>query len=372
MTFSVPLSDVRLTTAQKAAALDVLESGWLSMGPTTAAFEHDFAVAAGAPDAVCLSSATAALILALQLADVGAGDEVIVPSLTFVADANAVRTLGAIPVFADIVDPQHPSVDLDDVLSAVSDRTKAVIVVHYGGYVTELGTLASLRERGITVIEDASHAVGPLSDGGPWLARGADVTIFSFFANKNLAVGEGGMLLAVDGDLSSRARRLRSHGMTTGTWDRHSGHASDYDVVEVGWNFRPQEVSAALGRAGLPDLDSRNRDRRSALHRYQAGFEGSAVSMIHDAATPTTGHIAVAVLPNATRPSVRAALTAAGIQSSFHYPPIHQFTAYRDLPQRPLPATDAAAERLVTLPLHPWLADDVVDHIVAVVLDQLD
>lgn len=372
MTFTVPLSDVRLTTAQKDAVNDVLASGWLSMGPATAAFEESFAAAAGVPEAVCVSSATAGLLLALQLVGVKAGDEVVVPSLTFVADANTVRTLGATPVFVDVVAPDRPGIDVEDVMRAVTDRTTAVIVVHYAGYLTSLDLFKALRHRGIALIADAAHAVGPLSDDGAWLPSDADVTVFSFFANKNLAVGEGGMLFAPDPDLLDRARRLRSHGMSTSTWDRHRGHASDYDVVDIGWNFRPQEISAALGYAGLAELDWQNRARRQALHHYRTVFAGSPVSMIHEASEPSTGHIAVAVLPPGTRPAVRAALASEGIQSSFHYPPIHRFSAYSDIAARPLPATDASAERLVTLPLHPWIEAEVIASIAEIVLDQLD
>ena len=211
MTFAVPLSDVRLTDAQKQAVNDVLDSGWLSMGPRTEAFEHAFAKAAGVDDALCVSSATAALILALQAAGVGPGDEVVVPSLTFVADANACRVLGATPVFADVVSPDHPSVAVDDVLRAITPRTRAVIIVHYAGFVTPLSPLTVLRDDGITLVADASHAVGPLADDGAWLPAEADVTVFSFFANKNLAIGEGGMLTS---PTRSCSRGLGSSGHT--------------------------------------------------------------------------------------------------------------------------------------------------------------
>ena len=159
--------------------------------------------------------------------------------------------------------------------------------------------------------------------------------------------------------------------MTTGTWDRHRGHASDYDVVEAGWNFRPQEISAALGHAGLAELGWQNQARRRALERYRTAFAGTPVTMVHTPGEASTGHIAVAVLPPGTRRTVRAALTAEGIQSSFHYPPIHRFAAYRDIAERPLPATEAAADSLVTLPLHPWLDADTITAIAGTVVDQL-
>jgi dTDP-4-amino-4,6-dideoxygalactose transaminase len=153
--------------------------------------------------------------------------------------------------------------------------------------------------------------------------------------------------------------------MTTGTWDRHRGHASDYDVIEQGWNFRMTEVTAALGACGLPAVASQNQARRLALRRYRDALAPEIPIVAGD--EPTTAHIAVAVLPRGRRPAVRAALAERQIQSSFHYPPSHQFRAYEHISPRPLPRTDEAAERLVTLPLHPWLSFPEIDEIAAIV-----
>jgi len=184
-----------------------------------------------------------------------------------------------------------------------------------------------------------------------------------------LPLGEGGIVTTGDDRVAQRLRLLRSHGMTTGTWDRHRGHASDYDVSLVGWNCRPTELAMALGAAGLPDLPGWNTTRRRLLDSYRAAFDAAPgdIRLIFEPDEPTTGHLAVAVLPPGQRPVVRAALEQAGIQSSFHYPPIHTFSAYAPDRQDTLPRTDEAERRFVSLPLHPWLEGEQVDEIVQLV-----
>ncbi|MBC7679604.1 MAG: DegT/DnrJ/EryC1/StrS family aminotransferase [Pseudorhodobacter sp.] len=365
MSWRIPLADVRITGAQRSAVLEVLDSGWLSMGPRTEQWEADFAAAADVPHAVAVSSGTAALLIALQALGVGPGDEVVLPSLTFVADANVVVALGAVPVLADVVSPVLPLSTAHELLARVTPRTKAVLVVHYAGHVVDVQPLL---DAGLRVVEDAAHASGALDDTG-WLPLRGDVACFSFFANKNLALGEGGMATTADPDLAARLRLLRSHGMTSGTWDRHRGHASDYDVVATGWNLRTTELAAAMGSAVLPDLSPGNARRRELLTGYRASFDGTAVRMAFEQDDRTAAHLAVAVLPPGTRPAVRAALAEQRVQSSFHYPPVHGFTAFEGVVGTPLPQTDAAAARLVTLPLHPHLSDAelrvVVDGVLA-------
>ena len=198
---------------------------WLSMGGETAAFEADFAALTGAAHALAVTNCTAALHLAGMALGWGPGDEVIVPSLTFVATANAVRYTGATPVFADIRSEDDLSLSPDDVAARITPRTRAIVVVHYGGYAADMPALLAVAERhGLDVVEDVAHAPGGSLDGralGTWGRIGC----FSFFANKNMTTGEGGMLTTDDDGLAERLRLLRSHGMTTLTWDRHRGHA---------------------------------------------------------------------------------------------------------------------------------------------------
>lgn len=365
----VTLSELRLSSAQRSAAMAVLDSGWLSLGPRTAAFESAFAAAAGVEHAVAVGSATAGLLLSLEAVGVRAGDEVVLPSFTFVADANVVRSLGATPVFADVESVDRPLLDVSDVLAAVTERTRAVVVVHYGGAAVDV---AALLGWGFAVVEDAAHACGPLDGSGGWLPVRGDAAVYSFFANKNLPLGEGGMVTTRDPAVAERVALLRSHGMSSPTWDRHRGHAVDYDVLAVGGNARPTEVVAALGEAGLIDLPAHNDRRRELLNGYAAQFVGSPVRLALVEEPGNAAHLAVAVLPRGgVRPRVREALARAGIQSSFHYPPIHRFTAYREVAARALPRTEEAAERLVTLPLHPYLSEHDVKLVVSTVLEAL-
>ncbi len=368
MTWRIPLSDVRVSAAQHTAVQEVLASGWLSMGPRVATFEEAFAADAKVPHAVAVSNGTAALILALQAVGVGPGDEVVMPSFTFVACASAVTVLGATPVFADICAPERPLVDPHDVLDAVTERTRAVLVVHYGGALVDMDALVPLRERGIALVEDAAHAAGPLSDDGSWMPLRGDAAAYSFFANKNLALGEGGMVSCGEATVAERVRLLRAHGMTAGTWDRHSGRATDYDVTTIGWNFRLTEMQAAMGTSALVDLPSGNAARRRLLACYADELTGSPIHLAFERQMRTAGHLAVAALPKpGMRSAVRDALASRGIQSSFHYPPIHRFKAYADRPSRPLPRTDDAAGRLVTVPLHPYLTVEEVQEICSTV-----
>jgi dTDP-4-amino-4,6-dideoxygalactose transaminase len=366
----VPLSELTLSAAQRGAVDRVLSSGWLSMGPETAACEAAWCAASGVGHAFLTSSCTASLWIALAAVGVGPGDEVILPSLTFVADANVVVRLGATPILADVISPERPLLDPADAAARRTDRTKAVVVVHYAGYEADVAALRAALP-GVAVVEDCAHAPGPLAS-GRWPGGDGDVACYSFFSNKNLGVGEGGMVTTADDDLARRCRLLRSHGMDSLTWDRHRGHASSYDVLMPGMNFRPSEIVAALVGAGIDDLAEENERRRSHLSAYRKELDAAGVSMIFDADEDTTAHIAV-VLAGGRRDDVRVTLADEGVQTSMHYPPIHRFTWYAEQPFTPasLPVTEAAADSMVTLPLWGRMADDVRDRIVRRLVDLL-
>jgi len=365
-TWRVPLSDIAVDNELAGAALETLRSGWWSMGPQVAAFERAFSDYVGSRHAFAVSSGTSALHLALAGVGCGPGDEVVVPSLTFVAAANTVRHAGAEPVFCDVVGPNDLNLDVASVERALGPATKAIVVLHYGGHPCDLAAVSELAEaRGIAVVEDAAHAPGATVDGRFCGAIGA-VGCFSFFSNKNLAVGEGGMVVTDDDDVAERIRLLRSHGMTTLTWDRHRGHAHSYDVVDSGFNYRFDEVRAALGLVQLTRLDAGNEARAGFAARYRerlAGVDGLVVPFGDVVGTRSAHHLMVVLLPPGTdRDELRAGLQAEGIQTSVHYPPIHHFTAYaRAARPVPLSVTDEVAPRLLTLPLYPGLTDELVD-----------
>jgi dTDP-4-amino-4,6-dideoxygalactose transaminase len=363
--WTVPLSDIVVDDEIEQAVLQAVRSGWWSMGPLVADLESEFARFCGAKYALAVSNGTAALHLALLAVGCGPGDEVLVPSLNFVAAANTIGHAGATPVFCDIGGIDDLNVSPDDLEAAVGPRTRAVVVMHYGGHPCKMEAILDLAARhGLALIEDAAHAPGGLWRGKACGTIG-DVGCFSFFSNKNLPIGEGGMIVTDDESLADKIRLLRSHGMTTLTWDRHRGHASSYDVVAQGFNYRMDELRAAISLVQLGRLQERNEERarivdyyRDALH----GFNGLTMPFAPQADVTPTHHLAVIVLPeDCPRDEFRASLATHGVQTSVHYPPIHTFSAYREIGQRrSLEWTDAVEERLVTLPLYPHMSGDEV------------
>jgi dTDP-4-amino-4,6-dideoxygalactose transaminase len=369
----VTLSDIAVDDELLDAVLETVRSGWWSMGPRVEEFEREFAEFCGAPHTVAVANGTAALHLGLLAVGCGPGDEVIVPSLNFVAAANAIVHTGAEPVFCDIVGPDELNLDPADVEAAVGPRTKAVVVLHYAGVPCAMGEISEIAERhGLVIVEDAAHAPGASLHGRMCGTLGR-VGCFSFFANKNLPLGEGGMIVTSDDDLAKQLRLLRSHGMTTLTWDRHRGHASSYDVVLAGFNYRLDEVRAVLGLVQLRRLPEENAARGRILARYREALAGE-----HGLTMPFSGsdgerisshHLAVVLLPEgADRDEVRTDLAAAGIQTSVHYPPIHTFAQYRSAEQRPLPQTNALAQRILTLPLYGRMREEQVDAVIEALL----
>ena len=370
----VPLSDVRLSAAVVDTAREALESGWLSSGPRVREFEEAMASYVGTRHAVACSSGTAALELAYAALELGEGDEIAMPSLTFVAGANGARLRGAEPVLCDVIGDDDLTIDPDSIRRQTSDRTRAVVVMHYGGHPCRSDVLDAAREEGLVVIEDAAHALG--ADGlpgtcGTW----GDVACFSFFANKNLPLGEGGMLVTDDPELAERALRLRSHNMTTATWERHTGAAPTYDVRSPGHNFRFDEPRAAMGTAMLRELTAKNELRGHLTARYRellANIEGVSMPFASRGADERPAHhLAVGVLePGRDRDAVADRLRAAGIQTSVHYPPTHRFGAHAGA-RADVARTEDLADRIITLPLFPHMEPGQVDLVCEVLAEAL-
>jgi dTDP-4-amino-4,6-dideoxygalactose transaminase len=374
MEWRVPLADLDYDEAENQAVLEVLHSRWLTMGAVTQRFEGQFAGLVGVEHALAVSNATEALHLACLALGIGPGDEVIVPSLTFVATSNAVLYTGAQVRFADICGPSDLTLAPDEIERCLTPRTKAVIVMHYGGYPCQMPAIMEIASRhGLAVIEDSAHAPGASLDGralGAW----GDVGCFSFFSNKNLSTGEGGMLVTNRDDLAQKVRLLRSHGMTSLTWDRHQGHASTYDVVDLGYNYRIDEIHSALGLAQLHKLAANNARRQAITEGYWQAFEGTGLELpFCDQATRPgvrpAYHIFPILLPvGVERPAFMDALRSTGVQTSIHYPPIHQFSYYRQrYPGIVLARTEEAAARQVTLPLYPAMDEASIQLVVEAV-----
>ncbi len=365
----LPLFDLRLEEQDLQAVAETLRSGWLTMGPRTAAFEEAFAEQLGVRHAVAVSSCTAALHLAYLAAGVGPGDEVIVPSFTFAATAAAVLYCGATPVFAEIASRERPCLDPEDVERRITERTKAVCVVHFAGYPAAVDRLRELCDaRGLALIEDVAHAPSATLAGrklGSWGLAGA----FSFFSNKVLSVGEGGLLSTDSDDVAALARSLRSHAMTSGTWDRHSRRTDTYDVAGLGYNYRLDEPRAALLLSRLGRLEADIARRRELTLRYRsllADVEGIVVPF-DDADVPDSSCYVIPIMLEADgrRGEISSELRERGIQTSIFYPSVHRFSAYRErFPDVTLPITELASRTELTLPFYPHMTNDDQDRVV--------
>lgn len=382
MDWKYALSEPDLGEPEIAAVVDCVQSGWLSMGPRARAFETAFAEMHGVKHAFAVANGTAALHIALTALGVGRepADEVIQPAMNFVAAANMTRVVGAKQVFADIVSLTEPTIDPVEVEKRITANTRAIIVMHYGGYACRMNDIVDIaRRHAIPIIEDACHAPGqsvPELDGRS-LGSIGDIGCFSFFSNKNMTCGEGGMVVTNNDGLAELIKALRSHGMTTLSWDRHQGRATTYDVTVSGFNYRLDDLRAALANAQLAKLPTLNEKRRALAVAYAEEFAalGANGTAYVFGANPGggTAHVGAVVVPAEKRDAIRASLAELRIQTSLHYPPVHLFTAFRNATASPaaLPATEEFAERVITLPLYPALPFDAVREIVGAIAKEL-
>jgi len=367
--WKVQLFELNYDEQEKKAVADVLESGWITMGERTQAFEGSFGEFLGhGAMSTAVSNGTAALHMALLALGVGPGDEVIVPALTFVADINTVRLVGASPVLADCTSFDDWNMDPEDIARKVTPKTKAVMIVHYAGYPCGMTAIERLcGEKKLYLIEDAAHAVGA-EYGGRKCGTFGDIACFSFFTNKNLSVGEGGMYVTRSEDLDRRGRYLRSHGMTTLTLDRHAGRAITYDVVQPGLNYRLDEMRAALGIVQLEKLPEANEKRKALTERYielLSGVSGLSIPFRNtDKILPAYHIFPILLDADIDRVAVINSLKKEGIQSSIHYPAFQEFSAYHSSGLAETPVASEISRRQLTLPLYPTMGFEAVDLVV--------
>ncbi|MGA9109101.1 MAG: DegT/DnrJ/EryC1/StrS family aminotransferase [Smithella sp.] len=357
----IPLFDLNYGQEEEEAVLRVLRSKWLTMGPETEALEKEFAEFCGVKHAIALSNCTTALHLANLAVGVKQGDEVICPSLSFVATSNSIFYAGGKPVFADIKSLNDWTISPEDIEKKISDRTKAIIVMHYGGFACDMDeTMRIAARHSLFVIEDAAHAPGATYK-DMRLGSLGDLSCFSFFSNKNISTGEGGMICTNSDEYAKKIRLMRSHGMTSLTLDRHKGHAYSYDVVSLGYNYRIDEIHAALARVQLKKLFDGNNLRLKA-----AGIYKKELSKIDQIKIPFTGkadqtnyHIFPILLDKSVnRNGLMTYLRQNGIQTSIHYPPIHQFSFYKNFNvKQDLPLTEYVGQHEVTLPMFPTITE---------------
>jgi len=364
------LSDIDIGEEEINKVIGVLNTKWISMGEITHQFEQKFAKYIGVKHAIAVSNGTAALHLATLASEIKPGDEVIVPSLTFVATSNSILYCGAKPIFADVQSGDNLTISPESIKEKISKKTKGIIVMHYGGYPCDMKSIMEIaRDYNLFVIEDAAHAPGARLT-NKMLGSIGDIGCFSFFSNKNLVTGEGGMVTTNNDEFAKKITRMRSHGMTTLSWDRYKGRAFTYDVTTLGYNYRTNDISSALGLCQLDKLNNNNKIRKYLTNLYKKYFletEFIKIPFKEFEGLPSYHIFPILLDKKVNREKLMASLKKKGIQTSIHFPPIHLFSYYRKafgFKEGLLPLTEYIGKQELTLPLHSLLKKSDIEHIV--------
>lgn len=365
--YNIPLFNLNYGEEEIEAVTETLRSRWISMGPKCLELEALFCSMLDVRYACAVTSCTAALHLACYCLGIGGGDEVICPSLTFAATVNCIRYVGATPVFCDVEGYENFGLAPDHIEQLITARTKAIIPMHYAGFPCDMDRIMQIAQKhNLYVIEDACH--GPLSEyRGKKLGTIGDIGCFSFFSNKNISTGEGGMVVTNNEDLYNRIKLARSHGMTTMSYQRASGHATSYDIGSLGFNYRLDDIRAALACAQIGKLRDDLKKRELVRKKYEQELES-----IRDIIIPYKGngnyvsnYIFPVLLRNSDRDKrerFRNILQQNGIQTSVHYPAVHRFSVYRDI-NAEVPKTEYVSDNEVTLPMYAALTAEEVTYI---------
>jgi dTDP-4-amino-4,6-dideoxygalactose transaminase len=353
-----------------------LRSGWVTTGPKTWQFEQEFAAYLGGDvETVSINSATAGLHLALEALGIGPGDEVIVPTMTFTASAEVVRYLGARPVLVD-VDPRTLNLQASAIEAAITPRTRAVIPVHYAGLACDMDAiLAVAAAHKLRVIEDAAHAFPTVYQGRLVGTLDSDVTVFSFYANKTMTTGEGGMVVTRDPGLAARVRLMRIHGIKQDAFARYTSKtpAWFYEVVAAGFKYNLTDIASAIGIQQLRKIDAFLRRRKELAHGYVQGLKGLPLQLPADAEAGS-GHawhlymVRLTAAAKLGRDELIARLSAAGIGTSVHFIPLHRHPYWRDtcgLTPDQFPAAEASYQSMLTLPLYTRMSDADQQRVIA-------
>lgn len=374
----IPFHKASLGREELAEAAAAIKSGWITMGPKTVEFEgrlRDYLAAKAGVNpkslyAVSANSATAALHLALKAIGLKRGDEVIIPTTTFIATAEVVTYFGAVPVLCDVEEDTH-NIDASCIERLITRRTKAIIPVHFAGQPCDMDVIMSIaRRRRLKVIEDAAHSLPSFYKGRPVGVIG-DITCFSFYATKTLATGEGGMLLTANEAYAKNAKINRLHGISRDAWDRYTMKGSwFYEVVDNGYKYNTTDINSGLGLAQLRRLDAMNAARLRIAARYDRAFAGSVVVRpVVRGDRKTCAHLYVIKVGN--RDALYERLKADGIGSSVHFIPVHKHPYYRKAfgyRNADYPVANRIFERSLSLPIYPDMTNAQADFVAARVL----
>lgn len=367
MEYNIPLFKLNFDQREEEAVIDTLRSKWISTGPKCLELESLFSEMLNVKYAVSLTNCTDALHLAFKVLQIEEGDEVICPSLTFAATVNAIRYVGGVPVFCDVEGYDNLNISAKNIEKLITKRTKAIVVVHLAGFPCDMdGIMEIAKKYNLKVVEDACH--GPLSEyNGKKLGTIGDVGCFSFFSNKNISTGEGGMIITNNEVLEKRIRLLRSHGMTTMSYQRANGHATSYDIVDLGYNFRMDDIHASIGIVQMKKLKNDLLKRANVRSYYLEKLSAIKNIVIPFANNKefVSNYIMPIVLKNSDsikRDKVREELHSKGIQTSVHYPAIHRFSIYHEF-SRSLPITEYVTDNEITLPMYGNLTNEEIDYI---------
>lgn len=375
MEFKIPLFKLNFGQEEIDAVTETIQSKWISTGPKCEELEQQFVDMFDVKYAISVSNCTDALHLSMIVNDVSSGDEVICPSLTFAASVNCIRYVGATPVFCDIQGLDDMNISPKEIEKLISPKTKAIVVVHMAGFPADMDAIMAIaKKHDLKVIEDACH--GPLSEyKGKKLGTVGNIGCFSFFSNKNISTGEGGMIITNDEAIAKRCRLLRSHGMTTMSYQRAKGHATAYDIVNLGYNFRMDDIRASIGvvqmKKLMPDLIKRQKVRQ--LYVDLLSDIEQVIVPFHSNTEFVSNYIMPIVIKNSTaekRDAIRDYLFAKGIQTSNHYPAIHRFSIYKDYPAN-LPITEYVCDNEITLPMYADLSENEIKFIVSTLQNAL-
>ena len=360
----IPVSRPSLGDDELAAVKPVFDSGWLGLGAQVLEFEQALQKFLGAKHVVCTNTGTTALHLAIDALGIGKGDEVLVPSFTYVATIQAITATGATPVFCDI-HADDLNIDTKEIKQKITKRTKAILPVHYRGFPCEMDEIGELaKEKDLFVVEDAAHAFGS-SYKGKKIGSFGDITGFSFDPIKNITCGEGGAVVFQDDSLLERIQQKRILGIDKDTWSRYRNERSwFYDVVTQGYRYHMSNISAAVGLVQLKKFEAMNRRKISVAQRYDAAFKGiTNLTMLRDDGYKDIGFFVYILKINKGRNELMDHLARKGVGSGIHYIPSHIFSFYKKEGFH-LPVTEKIYDEIISLPLFPDITDVQVEHVI--------